>query len=166
MSSDPLKKSMDEILRVVTDVEIIITERLFVKKYLPLFMDKDKLSEFVKEWLVVCKNPYYPVKVVNETGECIFEVPPLLFRQPTRVVNDERYSYSEIIERTRLKRQVLPKQGDKFFNECMEMIKMEDGTKYAGVWESICKRYGYLDDVSPTDNETNSCLEEMTYEDV
>ena len=166
MSSDPLKNSMDEILRVVTDVEIIIAERLFVQKYLPLFMDKNKLSEFVKEWLVVCKNPYYPVKIVNDMGDFLFEVPPLLLRQPTRVVNDERYSYSEIIERTRLKRQVFPKQGDRFFNECMKKIKVEGETKYAGVWESICKKYGYIDNVTSTDDETDSHIEEMVYEDI
>lgn len=141
---------MEEILQPVSNVKITIGERLFVSAYLPHFVNKDNRQEAIERWLEVCKNPYYPVDVLNEKNEVLFTVPPIWVRQKTRADYDGKYSLGEVIIRTQKRAEIAPKQGDAFFSECMPFIITENstGADYTQDWNDILIRYGYLDETA------------------
>lgn len=149
--------AMKAILEPVSNINIRLSESVFVTHYLPYFANSDARTQAIERWLGVSKHPYYPVDIIDATGKVLFTVPPLWLRQKTRVYNDESVSFSEVMLRVQIKSDVVPASGEKFFNECMPyfLTQPDDIKDYSSIWNSIFKRYGYITD-NLDDNSTNT----------
>lgn len=154
--------AMTAILEPVSNINIRLSESVFVTNYLPYFVNSDARAQAIEKWLEVSKHPYYPVDIVDPHGEVLFTVPPLWLRQKTRVYNDESVSFSEVMLRVQIKSDVVPASGEKFFNECMPyfLTQPDDIKDYSSIWNNIFKRYGYITD----DLENNSTNTDTDYD--
>lgn len=158
VNEDQIDMAMGRILQPVKDVRITITEHLFVREYLPYIANCKDKELAIKKWLEVCKNPYYPVDVLDNNKNVLFTVPPIWIRQQTRTEYDSKYSMGEIITRAQKRSEISPKQGEAFFNECLPhvLLKTDTDNNYLNEWDKILTRYGYKD----TDNQHPVSLEE------
>ena len=141
MVTDKALSSMDEILKVVEEAKMYIGEEVFKRDYLPLFKKDIYSEETIRSWLSVCKNPYYPVSVVDKEGKVLFTVPPILKRQKTRVTDDTKYTFSAILERAKWKSNVFPKKGEEFFSTCLDKISEDVESGEWNSWTEIFARY-------------------------
>lgn len=119
----------------------VIEEYVFVKKYLPLFVDNDKEVP-VSLWLEVARHPYNPVDVVSN-GQVIYRVPPLCKRVNINAINNPRDSVYEMISTYKMKSDVHPTLGDKFLEQkTNELIRKETlDTSTLKQWNVIFARY-------------------------
>lgn len=161
-----------------------ITERQFREVFLPFFAADEHLPYKVDagNWEKIAGSPFREVIVVNEYGQPLFKVPPLLNREAVNVYQQEGHdSMNEVLGRANNLFSIHPAKGKSFLN--MHFSKRLSETRgnpkileTINIWNQIFKRYNRpliiikgLNDteesVNNTEiNKTESTANELDYE--
>lgn len=125
---------------IISSSATILSEELFVKRYIPLLFDKDP-SVFNLAWInEVAANPHVRVHISNSAGEIIFSVPPLRVSPITN--NDPKLT--QILDHIQLEINMRGIHGVNILNR--ELPRLIDvSTKapedFAMEWRAILDRY-------------------------
>lgn len=117
-----------------------LSERLFVRKYLPLLMHSDPAA-FNFAWLnEVCRSPHARVYIVNDANQIIYSIPPLrsspFSENPQQLVMALNY--------IQLETNMMPIKGDMLLEQNLpKLINIKsDSSTYLDEWKAILDRYG------------------------
>lgn len=133
-----------EALEILSKMEekAVISEDIFVKRYLPMFASKDKNVDLTP-WLDVAGNAYRYVDV-RSGDEVLFTVPPLLKRSPTNVTRRPRDSMIEFMSLVEKKMAINPHLGRSFMDAELDhrVARLGIDLDETEQWNKIFERYG------------------------
>lgn len=148
----------DEITRIAADVEKAtaavrarLPERHFREIYLPMFAgdEKNPYNVDLNHWVGFAGNPYREVDIIDEHGQVLFTVPPVLDREAVNPVNPEqtRTSVSHVIATAQQYGRIHPSQGVAFLDteltgRALLMKVPPNVAKDLQTWNMIFTRYG------------------------
>lgn len=163
--TDPeLLQAMDFLLEVP---RATIAEALFIKRYLPLFVNHEKSNidqrfhiDAMGFWLAIAKTPYSEVDIIakNDKGQDFvrFTIPPIWDNTQEVLLKRPGFSITEEIRVATEKANVIEVQGFKHLHDnVLPMIRRAEPNKeYLDRWNAILTFYkqpGITDDVVTTD---------------
>lgn len=148
-STKEIRQLEDDMRQLLVDLDKeipTIRESLFVNRYLP-HMANWKIpfpwAAWVNEISYMAANP---VNVIDDDGKVVCTVPPLCDTDGLMLINytnetslnyQASEAFDEAVRLQHIGQQVLYKKLDPY------IPKGKTSTKWAGVWDSILKRYGY-----------------------
>lgn len=125
-----------------------ISEANFVQVFLPMFTGDDTRHVTRANWESLAGGYYNRVEVVNQLGEVIYTVPPLLDRSALKpVFQDGHNSVSVLISHSENLSKLKPSLGQNFLEQelkhrAMRMQNPADSIKHIAEWNAIYNRYG------------------------
>lgn len=127
-----------------------LPEHVFVNNFLPYFsgqVKEDKNLPVTTTWIAIAGTPMNPVDIVDETGEVLYTVPPLMSSNFLRTNENLRgKSFNEIFTRARNQANRLPVLGDRVLAEeaSQKLNKMDvkPSIEEYSNWNNIYERYG------------------------
>ena len=131
MSLDVLISQRDNLPRV--------SEALFKSKYLPMLISPQ--DGVRSEWLDICIDPRLSVLVVDDRGDVIHRVPPLIYTT-TDLTGKNIAGTAEVISKYN---EVNPLLARKYASENMptDIVLADPPEKDVELWGYILERYGY-----------------------
>lgn len=155
---------------IISDLEAseriaIMDEYVFKEYFLPYFKGEveDKDDVIRTKWIEYADGANKPVKVVDEKGEELFRVPPLL--GSIDIIKSKEVSYSRINDAASREIERLPNKGLREHGEALDSaiasIQIDDHKKE---WESILNRYKDSSTVEHTNSIDIDDEEEIIYE--
>lgn len=134
------EKEALELLSAMED-KAVVSEDIFVKRYLPMFANKQEGVDLTS-WLDVAGNAYRYVDV-RRGDEVLFTVPPLLKRSVTNVTRRPRDSIIEFMSLVEKKTAVNPHLGRSYMNAELDhrIARLGIDPSEISVWNSIFERY-------------------------
>lgn len=126
-----------------------ITERQFKEVFLPFFAGEENLPYKVDagNWEKIAGGPFKAVNVVNEYGEVLFQVPPLLNREAISVYEQEgEDALGEVLGRANNLMNIFPARGRQLLNHHFaHRLNTTQGDdkllETIEIWNKIFKRY-------------------------
>lgn len=158
VNTDELAAAGDEILQIAkdlaaSDANARLDEYRFKEVFLPLFdgtpADQRKYPVEPGNWATVAGNVYREVDVIDEQGNVLFTVPPLVDRTAINPI-DPRAGFGGVMDMVVTMQQLQrnsPKQAKayldaKFAERAGAMFKPDNIIKYLRTWNAIFTRYG------------------------
>lgn len=153
MSSPLLAHDIDEVLSVLAEKDAPNRLPLAVfRKNLPNLVNGDKGSN-VLEWRKIAGGFYREVEIVDNDGNIVYVIPPLMSKQPTIIPTQPNTAMENVILEVRRMNHMSPERGEQLLKEAFRR-KFGDGMKpneeYINRWFSILKAEGY--DVSEVED--------------
>lgn len=149
--------------RVATDIQNISTsvtalehqgaqhmpERVFVGIWLPVFTGEgNPYKVTLQHWINFAEGPFRAVNVIDDKGEVLFQVPPLIKRETVNPIGeDRRHSIGHVLHSAEQLTNFHPAQGMQYLEA--ELTKRALIMKVPGnvlddlkTWNAIFARYG------------------------
>ena len=126
-----------------------IPERVFVQAFLPVFLGESKLAnteDTLINWIAIAGDPFSPVIIMNDKGEELFQVPPVMDSSVVDPRKPLQQSISDFITTYKLKTDYVPAVGQRYALETTAKIMTEIGEtskleKTTETWDLIRQRY-------------------------
>lgn len=143
-----------EATTILSNVDKIINERLFLSVYLPLLFSENP-GDFNTRWVMeIANSPHTPVTIVDDNNQKVIVVPPLRAVASTSI-NKNIDGLLELIKEKRnqspiLAERVLAANLPKFVN-------LEGGNTdtHKEEWKALLTHYGYSDLLEETTEPTS-----------
>lgn len=141
MSENPNIPRITDSLKTILSIRPRIDEKSFVEFFLPGFISPTEDIN-IEAWLSIAGNPLAPVDVVDENGDVLYTIPPLL-RSVSFEESTKRTQFSEVIKTADALTEMAPNRGLAYFQESMNRAtpKPKADVSSAKVWNAICDRY-------------------------
>lgn len=126
-----------------------IPERVFVQAFLPVFLGESKLpntSDALINWIAIAGDPFSPVIIMDDKGEELFQVPPVMDSSVVDPRKPLQQSISDFITMYKLKTDYVPAVGQRYALETTMKIMGELGEtdklqQTSQSWDLIRQRY-------------------------
>lgn len=130
-----------------------IEEKLFVKKFLPLFLVEDAPRLFA--WSEIAGSPYRPVDIMRN-GVKVAEVPPLLIEMPLREFNGRTSMYEQVSTIVAETARVPGRGHDYIANRLTQLMpEPTEDKKLMEAWIKLINTYTKGETTEPEEGETN-----------
>ncbi len=153
------KKAMDyeaifmkDIVMSTDALRNTIPENVFVTHFLPFFSgnrNSQTDNDVVAKWIAVAGTPMAEVNVMDDSGEVIYTVPPLLDTSIIDVVKrSAANSLSNIYTNKEVHSRNIPAAGETYLMEALDektrdvLKPSEHASEYEKRWANIFSRYG------------------------
>lgn len=142
---DPvITDALQEILQSAEDDLPVLPEPIFVNEFLPLFAQGGQ-GVSLNDWMQVAKHPHNSVKVINQQGEELFRVPPILADTSFQSEHEQRKSMYDVAMDAENKARLSPMMGREYLNQELNnrVEHREVDLEVIHTWNWIFERYGY-----------------------
>lgn len=153
-----------------------LPEEIFVKEFLPYFAGEpvpEGRQNTMALWIGIAGSPTAEVTVINNKGEALFNVPPVLdtsFLAAARS-NNVLENYDRIVDHSNLISNNIPDAGSTFLETALtDKLKQMTANRHPSDaqdrWQDIIKRYRHTDTdqaQQPADQQ-HSALSDEVYE--
>jgi len=147
IKTDAVKQQINDVaseLLVIENAKLL--ESVFVEYFLDHFKSglSDIHSALTLKWIELAGSPFNEVDIVNDNGEVIYTVPPLIIRPD---INDsvENMNFQNIIATYQLKKNNMAALGTNYINGQLNNvgsgIEAPNKNIYTERWHNIFKRY-------------------------
>ena len=127
-----------------------VPENVFVTYFLPLFSGKSKENhdELMEQWYVIAGTPYMPVNVLNDFGNVIITIPPILDRNTLKVepTRDHAQDLSGLFDMAVQKGTLSPALGQNIITNGLhsrynKLITGEPDSSLSAQWKAVFDHY-------------------------
>ncbi len=169
IATDQVKSSIDyhfEQLVVKPYQEIAtLPENVFVEVFLPFFSGErsfDESNDIIINWISIAGNPTKEVKIVDDIGNVLYTVPPIMDTTCIDFKNDRKgQAIGNIMANYELHKGQLPIVGKNYLDGSIDN-RLKSLTKDSEVltenekrWNSIFVRYGKIKDTTVKEDNSN-----------
>jgi len=148
--ADEISEIAANVEKAAHEVRARLPERHFREIYLPMFAGDAKLNYPVdlNHWVNFAGNPYREVDIINERGEVLYTVPPVLDRHSVNPMDgsETRTSIAHAISTAQQYGRIHPSQGVNYLNaelteRALIMKVPANVLKDLETWNAIFQRY-------------------------
>lgn len=151
-----------------------LPENIFIEVFLPFFSGEKNFEDekdILIKWISVAGNPTKEVQVVDDVGQVLFTVPPIMDTTCIDYKNDSKgQAIGNIIANYELHKGQLPVVGQNYLNGTIDN-RLRSLTKNSEVfeanekrWNQIFVRYGKVKDSSIKETQNSDPSDELEYD--
>lgn len=136
-----------------------LPEYVFTGYFLPRFIGKETSPNWVSEWIAIAGTPTSSVDIIDNIGEVLFRVPPIIDTSAIRF-NETGSNMSSIMSIYQQQSNNLPMLGTRYLMGALhdkgkELVENDNIDMYRQQWSFILNRYGITnEEVTASDEES------------
>lgn len=128
-----------------------VPENIFVFHFLPLFSGESTANKesLLENWYLIAGTPYHEVNVINESGEVVAVVPPILNRKilPIKTERDKGADLDSMFKTAIQNSSLHPNLGNKMIiselsSRFLNHLSLENNAVLKESWDKLLSHYG------------------------
>jgi hypothetical protein len=120
-----MKVSNNYINKLVDDIDNTLNDTIVIKKmpieifkyFIPYFKGEKKSDYIIVKWIELAGSPFLPVKLIDEEGNIVDEVPPL-YANKVKEKTDTKFSI--LIDKVKTNNRLMQGKGDAILKKTLQ----------------------------------------------